>query len=53
MFTVTIINLNLVNYGKFKKTPLDIRGKEKLSLKQLNKEMAEFEKKLVEKLKKG
>ncbi len=38
---------------KFKKTPLDIRGKEKLSLKQLNKEIAEFEKKLVEKLKKG
>lgn len=36
-----------------KKTPLDIRGKEKLSLKQLKKESAEFEKKLIEKLKKG
>ncbi len=36
-----------------KKTPLDIRGKEKLSLKQLQKDNAEFEKKLVEKLKKG
>lgn len=36
-----------------KKTPLDIRGKEKISLKQLQKENAEFEKKLIEKFKKG